>query len=323
MAEGDLSVPARTIPVPQTISPEAQAFLARDFGVAPPEIPHTDKQAWRDYVARFAPMIEQVSQMRAQAFPATIAEHRLAHCTLYEITPDTLTPDNADKAILTIHGGAFIMGGGKACANIAQTYASLCGVRAFSVDYRMPPDHPYPAGLDDCLEAYRWLIGHFDPTRIVLEGGSAGANLVAATILRARDEGLPLPAGCSLHTAGVDLTHAGDTSHTNAVIDVVLRGPQPETMALYAGGHDMAHPYLSPLHGDFTKGFPPTILVSGTRDLLLSPTVMMHRALRRAGIEADLHVFEAMPHGGLGGQSPEDRELQGEIAAFLRRKLGI
>ena len=162
-----------------------------------------------------------------------------------------------------------------------------------------------------------------DPAKVVLEGGSAGANLVAATILRARDEGLPLPAGCSLHTAGVDLTHAGDSSHTNAVIDVVLRGPQPETMLLYAGGHDMRDPYLSPLYGDFTKGFPPTILVSGTRDLLLSPTVMMHRALRRAGIEADLHVFEAMPHGGLGGQSPEDRELQGEIATFLRRKLGI
>lgn len=320
---GGLHVPERLIPVPATVSAEAQAFLGRDFGVAPPEIPHTDKQAWRDYVARFAPMIEQVSAMRAAAFPATITEHALAHCTLYEITPETLNPAHADKAILTIHGGAFIMGGGLACAYIAQTYASLCGVKAYSVDYRMPPDDPYPAGLDDCVEAYRWLIERHDPAKVVLEGGSAGANLVAATILRARDEGLPLPAGCSLHTAGVDLTHAGDSSHTNAVIDVVLRGPQPETMLLYAGGHDMRDPYLSPLYGDFTKGFPPTILVSGTRDLLLSPTVMMHRALRRAGIEADLHVFEAMPHGGLGGQSPEDRELQGEIAAFLRRKLGI
>jgi acetyl esterase/lipase len=83
----------------------------------------------------------------------------------------------------------------------------------------------------------------------------------------------------------------------------------------------MRDPWLSPLFGDFSKGFPPTILVSGTRDMLLSPTVMMHRALRRAGIEAELHVFEAMPHGGLGGASPEDRELQQEIAGFIRRKL--
>lgn len=318
-----LRVPERIIPVPQTISVDAQAFLGRDFGIAPPEIPHTDKDAWRAAVARMAPMVEHVSETRALAFPATITEHGLANCTIYEVVPETLRPENEDKAILTIHGGAFIVGGGRACAYIAQTYASLCGVRAYSVDYRMPPDHPYPAGLDDCVEAYRWVLDRHDPAKVVLEGGSAGANLVAATILRARDEGMPLPAGCSLHTAGVDLTHSGDSSHTNAVIDVVLRGPQPETMALYAGGHDMRHPYLSPLYGDFSKGFPPTILTSGTRDLLLSPTVMMHRALRRAGIEAELHVFEAMPHGGLGGQSPEDRELQGEISAFLGRKLGV
>jgi len=81
-------------------------------------------------------------------------------------------------------------------------------------------------------------------------------------------------------------------------------------------GHHMAHPYLSAVHGDFTKSFPPTILMSGTRDLLLSPSVMMHRALRRAGMEAGLHLIEAMPHGGPGGTSAEDREQQGEIAAF-------
>jgi epsilon-lactone hydrolase len=117
------------------------------------------------------------------------------------------------------------------------------------------------------------------------------------------------------------MTHAGDSFEANRVIDVVLRGPQQETMLLYAGGHDLAHPYLSPVFGDLTKGFPPTILASGTRDLLLSPSVMMHRALRRARIEAELHVWEAMPHGGLGGQSPEDRELQAEIAGFISRKL--
>ena len=94
-------------------------------------------------------------------------------------------------------------------------------------------------------------------------------------------------------------------------------------MLLYAGGHDMAHPYLSPVFGDFAAGFPPTILVSGTRDMLLSPTVMMHRALRRAGVDAELHVFEAMPHGGLSGSSPEDHELQAEIARFLKERLRV
>ena len=123
-----------------------------------------------------------------------------------------------------------------------------------------------------------------------VEGSLAGANIVAALILRGRDKGLPLPGACSLHTAGVDLTAAGDTSHTNAKVDTVPTEPQPEPMLLYAGGHDITHPYLPPMFGDLTTGFPPTILTSGTRDLLLSPTVLMHCALRRDGIEADLHT---------------------------------
>lgn len=257
-----------------------------------------------------------------KAFPATIAENRLSNCTLYEVTPGSLEEAGEDKALLHIHGGAFIVGGGLSSAHSAQTYASLTGIRSFSVDYRTPPDHPFPAGLDDCLETYRFLLDRYQPSKIAFEGSSAGANLVAALILKARDEGLPLPGACALHTAAVDLTHSGDTFATNAVIDIVLRQVQPETMLLYAGGHDLADPYLSPVFGDFTKGFPPTILVSGTRDMLLSPTVMMHRALRRAGIDAELHVFEAMPHGGLSGSAPEDRELQAEIARFLRAKLG-
>jgi epsilon-lactone hydrolase len=318
-----MSVPAREIPVPTTVSEEARAFLARGPMIAGPVIPHTDKDAWRAYVAQVESMMTQVGAMRAQAFPAEIREHALRNCTLFEIIPASFDPKHQDKALLHVHGGAFIVGGGRSAAYTAQTYASLTGLRSFSVDYRMPPDHPYPAGLDDCLDAYRFVLKRYKPANVAFEGSSAGANLVAALALRARDEGLALPGACSMHTAGVDLTGAGDTFRTNAGIDTVLTEHQPETMLLYAGGHDMTDPYLSPLFGDFAKGFPPSILVSGTRDLLLSPTVQMHRALLRAGVEAELHVFEAMPHGGLSGTSPEDRELQAQIAAFLKRKLGV
>ena len=318
-----LPVPERRIPTPTTVSPEAQAFLSRGLGVLPPEIPHTNKEAYRQYVAQVEKAMTPIAAMRAKPFPATIAEHPLSHCTLYEVTPQSMKPANKAKAILHIHGGAFIIGGGMTAAYTAHPIAGRAGLRSFSVDYRMPPDFPFPHGLDDCVEAYRWMLQHYKPENVVLEGSSAGANLVAATILRARDEGLPLPAACSLHTAGVDMTHSGDTFATNEVIDVVLRKSGGETMKLYMDGHDPKDPYLSPVFGDLTKGFPPTILVSGTRDLLLSPTVMMHRALRRAGVEAELHVFEAMPHGGLSGSSPEDAELQEEIAGFLKAKLGV
>lgn len=318
-----LHVPERIIPTPTTVSPEARAFLSRGLGVMPPEIPHTDKQAYRKYVAMVDAAMTPIAEARARPFPAEIAEHRLSHCTLYEVTPQSVQPANAGKAILHIHGGAFIVGGGITAAYTAQPIAGRAGLRSYSVDYRMPPDCPFPHGLEDCLEAYRWLLERYAPENIVLEGSSAGANLVAATVLKARDLGLPLPAACSLHTAGVDMTHAGDSFATNETIDVVLRRAGPETMALYMDGHDPRDPYLSPVFADLTRGFCPTILISGTRDLLLSPTVMMHRALRRAGIEAELHVFEAMPHGGLGGSSPEDAELQEEIAGFLKRKLGV
>lgn len=182
----------------------------------------------------------------------------------------------------------------------------------------MPPDHPYPEPLDDCVAAYQGLLGEHRPQEIVVGGGSAGGNLAAALILRTRDEGLPLPAAAVLLTPEVDLTESGDTFKTMVGVDTVGGGRSlmPVNL-LYAAGHDLAHPYLSPLFGDFAHGFPPTILTSGTRDVFLSNTVRMHRALRAAGIGADLHVLEAAPHGGFMANTPEERDLDREILAFI------
>jgi acetyl esterase/lipase len=188
------------------------------------------------------------------------------------------------------------------------------------VDYRNPPDHPYPAALDDGVAVYRALLETYAPSRLVMSGASGGGNLAAAVPLRLRDLGLPLPAALGLFTPEVDLTESGDTFHTNAEIDVVLRRGLPVFNALYADGHDLASPYLSPLFGDLT-GFPPCFIQSGTRDLFLSNSVRMHRALRRAGIAAELHVWEAMPHGGFGN-APEDHEMRLEFRRFLAKFAG-
>jgi acetyl esterase/lipase len=186
----------------------------------------------------------------------------------------------------------------------------------WAVDYRMPPRHPYPAALDDCLTVYRRALRERSPEDIFVGGGSAGGNLAAALLLRAKDEGMPMPTGLVLLSPEVDLTESGDTFQTLLGIDHVLR-PLMQVNLLYANGHDLSEPYLSPLFGDVT-GFPPTFLHSGTRDLFLSNTVRMHRKLRAAGVEAELHVFEGMPHGGLGG-APEDIELGMEVQRFLER----
>lgn len=316
-AQSGITVPERFIPTPTSVSPEAQAFLSAGFAVTPPDIPVGDKQGWRNYVASVDRYMAEAGAARYAAFPAAISEHRLSAATLYEVVPTSLSPDHADKAIYHIHGGAFIVGGGISAAHTAQPVASVAGLRSFSVDYRMPPDFPFPHGLEDAVEGYRFLLDRYAPEHIVIEGSSAGANIAAAAILKARDAGLPLPGACILHTAGVDMTMSGDTFETNTVIDVVLRTQHNNAMDLYIAGHDTRDPNLSPLFGDFAKGFPPTLLISGTRDMLLSPTVMMHRALRRAGIKAELHVFEAMPHGGFGHATPEDRERLDESAQFI------
>ena len=200
--------------------------------------------------------------------------------------------------------------------------ADRMGVTTVSVDYRMPPDHPFPAAPEDCFAVYRALIETHDPKRIVIGGSSAGGNLAAATMLMIRDRGLPAPAGLVLLTPEVDLTEAGDSFRTNALLDVTLKGTLEECNALYAAGRDLTDPYLSPLYGDLT-GFPPTLVQTGTRDILLSNSVLIHRKLRKAGVEAELHVWEAMPHGGFGmfgmGGAPENAEIDEEVKRFIDR----
>jgi acetyl esterase/lipase len=189
-----------------------------------------------------------------------------------------------------------------------------------SVDYRMPPGHPFPVALEECFAVYEDLLRGDPERRIVVGGSSAGGNLAAAVTLLIRDRGLPLPAAVVLLTPEIDLTESGDTFRTNDLLDVTLKKGLPECNALYGAGRDLRDPYLSPLFADFGRGFPPTFIQSGTRDLFLSNSVLMHRKLRRAGVEAELHVWEAMPHGGFGfGSVPENDEINDEVRHFIAR----
>ncbi|MDG2005555.1 MAG: alpha/beta hydrolase [Novosphingobium sp.] len=321
LAKG-LVVPARVIPIPTSVSPEAQAMLAMPspYG-AEVEPDPSDKAAWEEHTRE---RNEMLTHALAQGIdPATapkVTEHRLSNSTLYEIEPQNLSADLADKALYVMHGGGFTVGSGVAAAYAAFPLAQLTGLRAFSIDYRMPPKSPFPAGLEDSVEAYRFVLERYAANSIAIYGPSAGGGMAVSCMLKARDEGLTMPAACMLHSPEADLTESGDSFETNLGIDSVL-GRLTKSIALYADGHDLKDPYLSPLYGDFSKGFPPTMLTTGTRDLFLSNTVMMHRALLRADIPADLHVGEAMGHVGFYGAAPEDRELQQEQADFITRHL--
>ena len=314
----------QVIPAPKAASPEARTYLNTPFWAGERErLDPDDLAAWKAAIAQvdemFAPMVQAMLSQSA----ADVEKRALGGVPVYVATPHELAAADRDKAHLFIHGGGWAFMGGEACGGQGAVQAAALGCRTISVDYRNPPEHRYPAALDDCVAVYRELIKTVRPENVVISGGSAGGNLTAATALRIRDEGLPWPAAIALMTPCTDGTLASDTIATNDQLDSVLKqAAMAEFWAVYAGAHDRMDPCLSPVHGDFSKGFPPTFLQSGTRDLLLSDTVRLHRALRRAGVEAELHIWEAMPHGGFGGLAPEDKELTAELKGFFQRHWG-
>lgn len=314
--DGVLQVPARGIPVPSHLSAEAQAWLSTPRGEAAGYPALDDAEAWRRHIAAGDAMILQVYLGGRAGGDCAVRELREGEARGFEIIPAGVDP--ADRRVyLDIHGGALIMGAGEVCKAMARNTARTIGARVVAVDYRMPPDHPFPAGLDDCVAFYRRLLREHDPAEIIVGGGSAGGNLAAATLLRARDEGLPLPAAAVLVSPEADLTESGDTFRTNAGIDGM--GSLMPANLLYAAGRELTEPYISPLFGDFTAGFPPTLLTAGTRDVFLSNAVRLHRKLRAAGIPAELHVLEAAAHGAFGGTTPEEVELDRDVRQFCDR----
>ena len=316
----------RVIPFPKSISAEARAFLTSlvgpdgvPFNALAPQPAPDDLDGWRASKERTTAFMEQMTAQLTKDLQSTSETVKLAGVTVHVATP--ASSSLSGHAYLDVHGGGLVYGDGDFCRWGARKAADLHSARAYAVDYRMPPEHPYPAALDDCVAVYRALLEQYAPESIIIGGASAGGNLAAAMVLRARDEGLPLPAAVVLLTPELDLTESGDSFATNRMVDVMLPQPLMNANLLYANGHDLAHPYLSPLFGDFSKGFPATFLQTGTRDLFLSNTVRMHRALRRAEIPAELHVFEGMPHGGFMN-APEDHELAGEIRRFVSAQWG-
>ena len=323
-----LHVPPREIPWPSSISAEARAALVAmeqnkaattQFTYPDPK----DAEAWRSFVEQAnANILVNVPFYSVAERPGIRSETTtMGGVTVHVSTQEVMTQEAQGRVYLEIHGGGLVFVEGEGCRRGGLREAERVGVRTVSVDYRMPPDHPYPAALDDCVAVYRELLKAYKPGQIIAGGQSGGGNLAAAFALRARDEGLPLPAALVLLTPELDLTESGDTFETLLGIDPVLSSKLSVQIEAYAPGQDLTDPYLSPLFGDFSRGFPPTFLQSGTRDLFLSNTVRMHRRLRQAGIEAELHVWEAMPHGGffVGPQElgPEDAEISVEMRRFI------
>lgn len=318
--DGAVHLPARVISPPKSISEQAKEYLkqhAKQAYEAPP--PAHDSAAWRKFVA------DHNNQILRRAGDATsVLGVDVETITMGGVTVHVASAAGSSTADhrphLSIHGGGWVSLSGRMARLLAMAQALQYGGRVYGVDYRTPPDHPFPAPLDDCLTVYREILKRHAANKVLVAGGSAGGNLAAALMLKARDVGLPPPGALFLDTPVSDLTSSSDSLQTNQDLDVLLKRWDPDAnVAVYAAGADPNNPYLSPLKGDLSRGFPPTYLRTGTRDLFLSDTVRMHAALRKAGVEADLYVGEAMPHGGFGQKTPEDEDARADTLRWLKK----
>jgi monoterpene epsilon-lactone hydrolase len=318
------AVPAKTLPVPDTVSPQMQALIGAPLRPGWNVLPKTIED-WQQFVSGAAAMAIKALPALLERMQVKIEKTIIDGVRAHIVTPQQIRPENSGRVLIHMHGGCYVLGPGEAGLAEAVMMAGFGGFRVISVDYRMPPEAYFPAALDDGVTVYRHMLKTTDARRIGIIGTSAGGALTLAIVLRAKQLGLPLPAAIAPGTPMSDVTKVGDTFHTNEMVDNVLvsrDGLCDAATQLYAAGHDMKDPLLSPVYGDMT-GFPPAILTSGTRDLLLSNTIRVHRKLRQAGVEAVLQVFEGQSHAHYvrDDTAPETREVFAEISAFFDRHL--
>ena len=321
-----LDVPAKTLPAPiADISPGMQAIIARPLNPDWDKLWKTGEEARAYADVQAAQTVKGIPAMLARLHVKSEAS-TLDGVRVHLVTPETMPDANRDKVLIHVHGGCYVLFPGESGTTEAVMMAGLGHYKVIAVDYRMPPEAYFPAALDDAITVYKAVLKNTSPGNVAFFGTSAGGALTLEMVLRAKQLGLPMPGAIAPGTPMSDVTKTGDTFHTNEKVDNVLvsrDGFCDAATMVYAKGHDLSDPLLSPVNGDM-HGFPPTILTTGTRDLLLSNTVRVDRKLRRAGVAAELVVFEGQSHAQyqFDDTLPETKEAFGEIAAFFGEHLG-
>jgi acetyl esterase/lipase len=243
-----------------------------------------------------------------------------------EVRGEWLTPAplNLPEAVLLyFHGGGFISCSPQGHRPITATLARLIGCRVFSVDYRLAPEHPFPAAVEDTVAAFQWLLKTgVKPKNIVLAGDSAGGNLVVSTLVSLREKGIALPACVACIAPVVDLT--GDFNYTNQQSCAMFFPEDGRTFArIYLNGASPLSPLASPLFADL-KGMPPMLIQVADKEFLFDDAVRLNEKAIASGVDSRLHVYPGLPHVWqmFVGLVPEARQALQEIADFVKQKLG-
>jgi phosphinothricin tripeptide acetyl hydrolase len=230
-----------------------------------------------------------------------------------------------DAAVLYLHGGGYVIGSPRSHRHLAAAIARAAGTAALLVDYRLAPEHPFPAALDDAVASYQWLLGRgLAPGRIVVAGDSAGGGLTVAMLLALRDRGLPPPAGGVCISPWVDLTCSGVTYATKAAVDPIVTREGVAMMAqAYAGTGDPKAPLLSPLYADL-RGLPPLLVQVGSDEVLLDDALGLGERARAAGVDVTVEEWPAMIHvwHWFLPMLAEAERAVGVIGGFVRTRLG-
>ena len=261
---------------------------------------------------------------RGAAFFGKLPEDlKLVPAMAGDLPVEWMMPEGAakDRIILYFHGGGYTVGSIKAHRRIVAKVVEGSGTGALVFDYRLAPENPFPAALDDALAAYRYILEEgVDPSRTIFMGDSAGGGLVLAALLALKERGMPLPAGAVVLSPWTDLKKSGDSWTSNAERDTLCwREAQTVFSRYYAGDNDPGLPLISPLYGDL-RGLPPLLMYVGGDELLLDDSTRFAGKAKEAGVDVILHVGEGMFHcyPACSPLFPEARNAMSEICAFIK-----
>lgn len=316
-ADGTAHV-TRVVPVPDTISPEAKKSLCRQQSDAPRHESLQERRKGTDeWQARAGAEAERVYPVKS------VEKQQIAGVPVRLVTPSVIPQEKAGRVLINVHGGGFNSDSGSLTETVP--IANLTGTKVVAVLYRLAPEHPFPAAVEDTVAVYKDLLKTYRPANIALYGTSAGAVLTAEVAVKLKQSGLPLPGALGIFSGFGDFSRVGDSRAIYALngfsgpLEVPGKSSPDHS---YLGNTDPKDPVLSPAFADL-KGMPPTLFITSTRDLLLSGTTLLHRDFLRAGNDAELVVFEALPHAFWNDvHLPESRETNEMIARFFDRRLG-
>ncbi|WP_260600237.1 alpha/beta hydrolase [Sphingomonas endolithica] len=317
------SIPAHDLPVPTTASPAMQKVISLSGpSKAPASVPTTN-EGWNKRSNPNPAKKHQTVEMLLARYKLAMREETIAGVHCYVLTPTDAPKTNHGRVLVHFHGGGYTSGAGEAAVGEAIFVAGATRMKTIAVDYRMAPDFPYPVPVDDAIAVWKAVSAKMPANKLGMFGTSAGGSLVLSAVQRAITERLPVPGAIMAGTPWSDLSETGDSYFLNRYVDpMVYQDGLSISAAQYAHGIDLKDPRVSPIYGSFT-GFPPTLLLTGTRDLFLSNTIRVDRKLRDAGRHSELIVYEGLSHGRYiaGPDFEETKTALKDIATFFNSNL--